>query len=69
MDKNRAYTEIDNLLNSKEYKNKTWGEQQDSIKKVLEELQSYNYNLGKRHGMFKAVNLLTELVEKEGKTE
>lgn len=69
MDKHRAYTEIENILWSKEYENKTPKQQKESIKEVLQKLQSYNYNLGKRQGMFKAVNLLTEFAEKENKEQ
>lgn len=69
MDKHRAYTEIESILWSRNFENKTPKEQKDLIKEVLQKLQSYNYDLGKRQGMFKAVNLLTELAEKENKTE
>jgi len=66
MDKNRALIEIEHII---------WSDNKPSefirveIKEVLQELQTYSYNWGKRQGMFKAVNLLTELAEKEGKIE
>lgn len=66
MDKQRAFTEIEKILYSKEHSNKSFQEHKTMIEEVLNKLQSYNYSLGKRHGMFKAVNILTEQAEKEG---
>ena len=67
MDKHRAYTKIEKILYSKDYEDITPQKQEKLIIEVLQKLQSYNYDLGKRHGMFKAVNLLTDFAEKEGK--
>ena len=67
MDKHRAQVEIESLFWGKE--EKTTEEIRVRLAEVLSELQSYNFNWGKRQGMFKAVNLLTELAEKESKPE
>lgn len=67
MDKDRASIEIENILWGKEHENKTLKEHRGLIKEVLQKLQTYNYNLGRRHGMFKAVNILTELAKEEGR--
>ena len=67
MDKNRALVEIERILWAKDSQEKTTETIRFELKQVLEELQTYSYNLGKRHGMFKAVNILTEEAEKEGK--
>lgn len=67
MDKHRAQVEIESLFWGKEEKTKE--EIRVRLADILEEIQSYNFNWGKRQGMFKAINLLTEFAEKEGKTE
>lgn len=65
MDKFKAQTEIENIffLISNQEKSVAW--QREELAKVLAELQTYNYNWGKRNGLFKAVNELTKLAEDE----
>lgn len=65
MTKERAFTEITYLFWGKHEKSPE--EIKERTQQILEQLQTYNYNLGKRDGMFKAVNILTEEAEKEGK--
>ena len=65
MDKHRAQVEIESLFWSK--KEKTAKEVKTRLGEILEELQTYNYDWGRRQGMFRAVNALTELAEKESK--
>lgn len=68
MDKDRALIEIEHILWSKESEGTPIEVLRLDISKVLQELHKYSYNWGTRNGMFKAVNLLTELAGKEGKT-
>jgi len=65
VDKHRAQIEIESLFWSKE--EKTTEEIRVRLTDILEEMQSYNFNWGKRQGMFKAVNILTELAEEFNK--
>jgi hypothetical protein len=67
MDKDKAFTEIRHILGAKENEHKDWNWQQEEIKKVLEELQTYQYNWGVRQGIFKSINNLTDLIENENK--
>ena len=69
MDRNRAFTKIEYILFSIENRDKTHTERMVQVLDVLEELENYSFSWGKRQGMFKSVNLLTDLAEKENKTE
>jgi len=62
MDRHRAQIEIESLFWGKE--EKTTEEIRVRLADMLEEMQTYNYNLGKRQGMLKAVNILTEFARK-----
>lgn len=61
MDKNRAQIEL--LFWGKE--EKSTEEIRVRLTDILEEMQTYSFYWGKRQGMFKAVNVLTELAEEE----
>jgi len=65
MDKNRALIEIEKIIWSKDSDSKSSENIRAEIKEVLAELQTYHYNLGKRQGLFKAINLLEEFAKKE----
>ena len=65
MDKNRAQIEIELLFWGKE--EKSTEEIRVRLTDILEEMQTYNFYWSKRQGMFKAVNVLTELAEEEAR--
>lgn len=65
MDRYSAQLEIECLFSRKE--GKSMGEIRAKLSNILKELQSYNFNLGKRQGIVEVVNLLTEFAEKEDK--
>lgn len=69
MHKYRAFTEIEKVMFSKEWEEKPISEKRKRIEAILDETSDHHYSAGKRNGMFKAVNLLTEFAEKENKPE
>lgn len=67
MDKNRALIEIERILWSKDSEGTPVEVLRLDITKVLQDLHNHSYNWGTRNGMFKAINLLTEIGRKSRK--
>ena len=61
MDKDKAYTKIDCILDLQDISHQ---EKMVIISDILEQLENDSFDWGKRQGIYYSINLLTEQVEK-----